>query len=208
MSPVAAIAPAASERARAVGAARRRVTLTWIAARPSGLQPAPRGPSPQLRRCGVLAFVLGIGCPSGRNVDELIELHRAGHYCVSCPLPAAIARRLRRALAAASARRTGRWPGASATVSPSPAFLWSGQHLQSRLHRHRCKLNTAEPPNMTRAHAGSRLRHMLPRARRRHLKRSRNKFMETQTDLGSTDRWCTRLTKGRSEVPVGVRPAT
>ena len=37
-------------------------------------------------------------------------------------------------------------PGASATVSPSFAFLWSGRHLQSRLHRHRCKLNTAKPP--------------------------------------------------------------
>jgi hypothetical protein len=66
--------------------------------------------------------------------------------------------------------RSAGWPlaGASATVSPSPAFLWSGQHLQSRLHRHRCKLNTAEPPSMTHAHAGSRLRHMLPRDGRRH----------------------------------------
>ena len=50
--------------------------------------------------------------------------------------------------------RSTDWPlagaGASATVSPSPAFLWSGQHLQRRLHRHLCKLNTAEPPGKTR----------------------------------------------------------
>ena len=59
--------------------------------------------------------------------------------------------------------------GTSAMVSPSRAFLWSGQHLQSKLHRHRCTLNTAEPPNRTRAHGGSRLRHMLPHARRCHL---------------------------------------
>jgi hypothetical protein len=49
-----------------------------------------------------------------------------------------------------AASRSADWPlagpGASATVSPSFAFLWSGRHLQSRLHRHRCKLNTAKPP--------------------------------------------------------------
>jgi hypothetical protein len=36
--------------------------------------------------------------------------------------------------------------GASATVSLSLVFPRPGTHLQSRLHKHRCSVNTAEPP--------------------------------------------------------------
>jgi hypothetical protein len=46
--------------------------------------------------------------------------------------------------------RSADWPlagaGASATVSPSLAFRSPGRHLQSRLHRHRCNVNTVESP--------------------------------------------------------------
>ena len=74
--------------------------------------------------------------------------------------------------------RSADWPlagaEASSKVSLSPTFpwsgLWSGIHLQSRLQRHRCRLNTVEPPTQRRPLPDRASQTMILRNCRPHLK--------------------------------------
>src|SRR3954447_11859453 len=91
--------------------------------------------------------------------------------------------------------------GASATVWPSLAFR-TGRHLQSRLHKHRCNMNTTEPPAERRpAHGRVIDRSMTPDRAGSYDGRNRNSFSHIQTGplpkrhLASDRTSCTELAR-------------